>query len=251
MAQLTAIGYRAGVTSLHQIDARGKLVALAALSLAGQNASNWALAGLSIAAAVAIFTARLSPMAMLRELRFFFILLALVLLARGLFTPGTPVVTVSGVSLTLQGLADGGRICWRLLLVVVLAMVFVTTTRSSKIRSAVAWVLKPVPGIHEGKVATMIGLLIRFLPVIFNEVSETSLAQRTRGSERMKNPVRRTVRLLSPVMRRTFLRADQHTLAMVARGYCETSTPKPNAMSRSDRGFLVFMLAFSVAMALL
>jgi biotin transport system permease protein len=251
MAQLTGLGYRPGETRLHRIDGRGKLAALVALSLAGLNASPWALGALSIAAVAAISTARLSLGTILRELRYFFILLALILLARGLFTPGAPVVTAAGFSLSLEGLADGGRICWRLLLVVVLGMVFVSTTRSSEIRSAIAWVLKPVPGIPEGQVATMIGLLIRFLPVIFAEVSETSLAQRARGSERQKNPVRRTVRLLSPVMRRTFLRADQLTLAMVSRGYCETSPPMPIAMSRSDRGFLVVTLAFAAAMALI
>jgi energy-coupling factor transporter transmembrane protein EcfT len=54
------------------------------------------------------------------------------------------------------------------------------------------------------RIATMMSLTTRFVPVILNQANETAEAQRARGVENRKNPVYRLIRLGIPLIRRTF-----------------------------------------------
>jgi biotin transport system permease protein len=74
----------------------------------------------------------------------------------------------------------------------------------------------------------MIGLIMRFVPVILDQAKETSKAQRVRGVENRKNPVYRLIKLAIPLIRRTFESADKLAVAMEARCYSE---------NRTDQGF--------------
>jgi energy-coupling factor transporter transmembrane protein EcfT len=69
------------------------------------------------------------------------------------------------------------------------------------------------------KVATMIGLLVRFIPVIMSQSHEISQALQARAVENHKNPVRRFTSLCMPLLRKTFITADRLALAMEARCY--------------------------------
>ncbi|RLB95512.1 MAG: hypothetical protein DRH50_04015 [Deltaproteobacteria bacterium] len=66
--------------------------------------------------------------------------------------------------------------------------------------------------------------MVRFLPVIIDQVKESADAQRARGVENRKNPVYRLGKLGIPIMRRTFERADKLAVAMEARCYSENRT---------------------------
>jgi energy-coupling factor transporter transmembrane protein EcfT len=85
-------------------------------------------------------------------------------------------------------------VCWRLLLVVSMGVLLMATTRTADIRAALVWFLKPVPFVDERMAATMVGLVVRFLPVILLQAAEISDAQRARGIERRRNPVVRLMR---------------------------------------------------------
>ena len=70
----------------------------------------------------------------------------------------------------------------------------------------------------------MLGLVVRFLPVILFQASEIADAQRARGIERRKNPLIRLMKFTVPLFRRVFLSADELTAAMQARCYSEQRT---------------------------
>ena len=70
----------------------------------------------------------------------------------------------------------------------------------------------------------MLGLVVRFLPVILFQAGEIADAQRARGIERRKNPLIRLMRFTIPLFRRVFLSADELTAAMQARCYSEHRT---------------------------
>ncbi len=124
----------------------------------------------------------------------------------------------------MPGLAAAGLVCWRLAFVMLLGLVFLATTRPVEIKSAVQWFLKPVPLIPEKKVAAMMGLILRFIPVILDQARETAAAQKARGIENRKNPVYRLIKLGFPLMHRTFECADNLALAMEARCFTENRT---------------------------
>jgi energy-coupling factor transporter transmembrane protein EcfT len=125
-------------------------------------------------------------------------------------------------------------VCWRLLLVVSMGVLLMATTRTADIRAALVWFLKPVPFVDERMAATMVGLVVRFLPVILLQAAEISDAQRARGIERRRNPVVRLMRFTIPLFRRVFLSADELAVAMQARCYNEHRTLRELAFTRHD-----------------
>ena len=133
----------------------------------------------------------------------------LVFIARALSTSGSPIFTFKAISVTREGIYVGAIICWRLVLVIMIGLSMVATTRSSEIRAAVEWFLRPFPFIPEKRVSIMMSLIMRFIPVIFDQAKVTVDAQRARGIENRKNPMYRLKKLALPLMRRTFERADK------------------------------------------
>jgi energy-coupling factor transporter transmembrane protein EcfT len=116
------------------------------------------------------------------------------------------------------------KICWRLLLVVLMGLLVMATTRTAHIRAALVWYLRPVPLIDEKMAATMVGLVVRFLPQILFQAAEISDAQRARCADRCKNPLLRLKRFAIPLFRQVFTRADELVAAMQARCYSESRT---------------------------
>jgi energy-coupling factor transporter transmembrane protein EcfT len=139
-------------------------------------------------------------------------------------TPGMTVFQLKFIAVSKEGLLAGALICWQMAAIVVLGFVFVTTTRTSEIKAGVEWFLAPVPLIPEKRVATMISLLVRFLPVVLGQAKETLDAQRARGIENRKNPIYRLTKLSVPLMRRVFESAENLAVAMEARCYSENRT---------------------------
>ena len=80
----------------------------------------------------------------------------------------------------------------------------------------------------------MMSLILRFVPVIFDQAKETNDAQRARGVENRKNPIYRMRKLAIPLIRSTFERADKLAVAMEARCYSENRTDPALSSSRRD-----------------
>ncbi|MEE8553507.1 MAG: energy-coupling factor transporter transmembrane component T [Desulfobacterales bacterium] len=224
MAELTAFSFRPGASLLHELDVRFKLVFLVLISLASLKAALLALCVLTFVLIGVIIDIRLPIKVILKELRYFLILLLFVFIARALTTPGSPLIQFKAVSVTREGVHGGIIVCWRLLIIIMMGLSFVSTTRPSEIKAAVQWFLNPFPFIPAKRIATMMSLIIRFMPVILDQAKETADAQRARGVGNRKNPVYRLKKLVIPLMRRTFENADKLAVAMEARCYSENRT---------------------------
>ncbi len=84
------------------------------------------------------------------------------------------------------------------------------------------------------RVATMLSLVARFMPVIVEQAARTSDAQRARAGENRRNPIRRLTAFGIPLMRRTFETAEHLAVAMEARCYSETRTDPDLTTGRKD-----------------
>lgn len=230
----TTMGFRPGRSVLHRLDARFKLVSLAMVSIVTLRADFWGLAGLTVLGLAAIRHIGIPLRSILGEMRYFAVLLLLVFIARALSTPGTALTSLIGITVTREGVTDGGLVCWRLACVVLAGLIFIAATRPSEIRGAVIWVLAPVPWIPERRAGTMISLLVRFIPMILNQARETADAQRARCIECRKNPVVRLVKLTVALLRRIFEDADRLVIAMEARCYSEDRTGPSFSATRLD-----------------
>jgi len=212
-------GYQPGRTVVHRIDARIKLAALALFSMVSLQVGLPAL-GLALGAAMVLLAAaRCAPLDCLRGLKWYLVLLGCIIAARALTTPGDPVPILPWLPASRQGLEAGLVLAGRLLVIALFGLSVTITTRPSHIRAAVEWYLRPIPFIPHQQVATMIGLLVRFIPVILAQSAELDDALRARAIEQRRNPLRRITHLGMPLLRRTFVTADRLASAMEARCY--------------------------------
>jgi len=231
---LSLFAYRGGGSLLHRVDVRFKLLCVVSVSLAGIHASAGGLLLLSAFFLLLWLDAFLRSAVRLKSLRWALLLLALVVLARALSEPGETLAAVGGVSVTREGLYAGLLVSWRLLLIILTGVILSATTRTVEIRAGVQWLLSPFPRVPAARVATMMGLILRFVPMIFQLAAEIAAAQRARGIERRRDPVYRLRMAAMPLLRKSFERADRLALAMQARGFSEQRPPIELSISRVD-----------------
>lgn len=242
MADLNVFSYRPGRSRLHRLDARVKLLAVMLLSLLSLGAGSVPLSVISILLTVLAADCGLSLLRLARELKYFFLLLLLVFVARSLSTPGEVIWQWHVISMTREGLVAGVLVCWRLGTVIVAGLLLVISTRTAHITGAVRWYFRPVPFINETRLALMMGLVVRFIPGLLLRAGETADAQRARCVENRKNPVYRLRVLVIPLLRNTFLEAEQLVQAMEARGYTGRRTEPEFSMHPGDWIALIFLL---------
>lgn len=216
MGELTAIGFNPGRSLLHRLDPRTKQALLMGLSLMSLWGNLSFLVLFTFMILFCLRSAGVSLRQLIREIRYFLFLLGFIFALRTLTFPAgwIPAIPADAAAAALI-------VCWRLLMVVCMGVLLMATTRSADIRAALVWFLRPIPGVDEKMAATMVGLLVRFVPLILLQAAEIGDAQRARGIERRKNPLTRLMRFTIPLFRRVFLSADELVAAMQARCYNE------------------------------
>lgn len=229
MGELTAIGFKPGSSPLHRLDPRTKQLVLMALSVTTLWADVPFLAVNSMVMTVLFHSAHLHARRLFQEIRYFLFFLFFVFVVRAVSFSDQlfPVITPNEA-------AEALTVCWRLLLIVFMGVLLMSTTRTADIRAALIWGMKPVPFVNERMAATMVGLVVRFLPLILFQANEIGDAMRARGIERRRNPLIRLVKFTTTLFRRVFLRADELVDTMQARCYSEHRTLPELSFSRND-----------------
>ena len=143
-------------------------------------------------------------------------------------------LSMGTVVVSREGVRDGLQVCLRLILVFLMGSMLAASTRPADVKAGVQWLLDPLPFIPAERVGTMLGLIVRFIPLIFEEVSRTLDAQRARAVENRRNPVYRMVMFGIPLLRRVLETSDRLALAMEARGYSESRTGPELRAGRRD-----------------
>ncbi len=211
--------FQPGASPLHRLDVRVKLAALLAVSLTSLQLGHAALALALSALLLLLARAGWPPLSTLVALRWYLLLLAIVVCSQALTTAGEPLLPISWLPASRQGLEVGLLSAGRLLLVALAGLLLTVTSRPAALRAAVEWLLRPIPLVPHRQAATMVGLLVRFIPVILSQAAELKEALRARAIEESRRPLRRLTALGLPLLRRTFLTADRLTAAMEARCY--------------------------------
>lgn len=194
------------------------------LSLGSLNSGFQGLFLTTILVGFFINEARISIRNITKELKLFPWFLLFIFIARSLSTEGEVILNIYGISATREGCLLGMQVSWRLVVVILLSLGVISTTTTAEIKAAVEFYFVRVPFIPEKRLSTMLGLLLRFIPIIMNQIQETLDAQKARGIEMRRNPVYRLVKLTIPVLRRIFQNGDQLAVAMASRCYTENRT---------------------------
>lgn len=234
MAELTFVRYRPGTSLLHRLDVRIKLFALILLALSMTRADLLDLSVMGVVIASGFVSARPMVYKFSPGLLWWLGFIGLVFAARALTTGGTPILRLGFLTLTREGVYTGIQIAGRLAMIGLLGLLLVVTTRSMEIKAGIHWLLRPIPGLPAGRVATMLGLVLRFIPMIFEQSRKTSSAAKARCIEQRLNPFHRIKYFALPLMRRLFEDTDNLIFAMQARQYSDRRTDPCLSMQPVD-----------------
>ena len=214
-----AFHYFPGNSFLHQWDARCKVLGLLIITLSLLQFKASLFMFNSVMLIGLLILSRLPLIQFLREFRFWAIFLFILFLFQVLFSQGDRLSFLPWLPVSKEGLILGGITVWRLGLILCYATVFTAVTRPKELRDATTWFIQPVPFLSERRIGLMVSLTIRFFSIILDEAEEVRLAHKARLGDQNKNPFRRAKFLALPLLRRSFSRAEDVTLALAARGF--------------------------------
>ena len=245
MAEITFFHYIHRDTVLHCMDGRLNLVCMLLLSLSASFAT--ALHHYLVPFCLLIVALRIAKLpwtALLKEMKFFGLLILIVISINAYTIPGDPIPNLPLPGLSLQGIITGLRLAGRLINIILICVVVTGTTPLRTFGNVIEWFLRPVPFVPETRIATMISLTFVLIPVLFGEFAEMMTAQKARGVELRKNPIKRLYFAVFPFLEQTLRRTDQIVKAMEARGYSEVRTRAVFKSNKSD--WLIFALCLLV-----
>jgi biotin transport system permease protein len=236
MAHLTPFSYRHGTSMLHTLDVRCKFFIICFVSMSMLSASLPAALLYLLILLYFFKSTGLQITDCLAQMKYFILLLIFVFTARALTVDGDIIFSFYKITISRQGLAMGFLVSLKFLLVMLTGLLFAATTKPSHVKHAVQWFLKPVPFIPEKQVAVMISLSLGFMPVILKQFKEVSDARKARCGSLERNPVKNIVGIGLPLLKKTFLSADNIILAMEARCYNDDRT-EPEFMPSGREAF--------------
>lgn len=207
------LGYEPGDTLAHRLDPRTKLAVQLCFAVAAfAHTDPRGLLALTGVTALALASARLSPVSVLWDYRFLLPLLAAAVLFE-LVTLGPPWVDPAAA-------VDPLLASYRTLLIVAVAAGYVRTTPARESRAAVQWAVPGKPGRLLG---AGVGLVFRFLPLLRRDLAAIRDAETARlGDQR---PTRERLATVGAAgLRRAFERADRLATALSARCFSWNAT---------------------------
>lgn len=225
MAGVTFFHYIHKDTVLHAMDGRLKLLCLLLLSLSASFATEFHHYAVPLLVlGFALLVARLPITALLRDMKFFGLIILIVMLVNAFNTPGDPISNFPIANITAQGVATGLRFAGRLIIILLASTVITGTTSLMTFKDVIEWYLRPIPFVPAARIATMINLTFALIPVIFDNYAEMMSAQNSRCVALRKNPIRRMRFLAFPLLSQTLRKADEIVYAMESRCYSEVRT---------------------------
>ncbi len=152
--------------------------------------------------------------------------LLLITVAFNLFlTPGTPLVHIWKLTITVEGLKMALTMAIRLTLLIIGSSVMTLTTTPNNLTDGMEKMMRPlkvlkVP-VHE--VAMMMSIALRFIPILLEETDKIMKAQMARGADFESGNLFRRAKALVPILVPLFIsafrRANDLAMAMEARCY--------------------------------
>jgi len=208
-----SLRYFAGDTPVHRLDPRTKLFVQAAVAVAAfAHTTPQGLAVLTAIVGGVCWLAATPILPSLRTYRAFLPFLVAGPLVEGA-TPGAPwFVPADAVTPALAS--------YRVILLLLVSTAYIRTTRVRESRVAIQWLLPGRAGVVLG---AGVGFVLRFLPVLRDDLSTIRSAMDARlGSERS---LRERIRLIGVTgLRRVFARADRFALALQVRCFAWNPT---------------------------
>lgn len=249
MAGRLIFHFTPGDSALHRWDARCKFAGLLVISIGLLYMDVPGLSLFSAAFAVSLPLSRLPWKEFFKDLRLWGLFLLFIFCLQAVSLSGREPSVLPWLTVTKPGLVLAFLSCWRLALILCYATLFTAVTRPHDLQDALVWIMKPFPFLPARRIALMVSLTLRFLPLIMDHGEEVRLAGRSRLAHQRRNLLERIKYFALPLFRKSLLRADQMALALAARGYDEDLPARMGGIPARHLFGLAFLAALVVFLA--
>lgn len=228
-------------TPIHRMDTRVKLFLLVVFMVAiflpyGNRVdvvypyamSLVVLGGIFVLLMIGLLISRISFGSLMKSMSFLWVLLFVVVILNFFFwkaPDGTSNFEVGKEKITSATFLFIGYIIARIFLMVILSLMFASTTKPMDMTFALEWYLTPLRWLHVPTAAfsMTMSLALRFIPVLASEAKTIFKAQAARGLDysngKAKDRIKAIVSLLIPLITTSFHHASELAYALEARGY--------------------------------
>ncbi len=254
MKKMTLGQYLPGDSLIHRLDPRTKLIGCMAVIITILVNDHWlGLCIITLFIAMIIIMAKIDVRAVLRGVKWLWLLLTLTFFFQAILTEGDPLFHLGPMIFSQEGLSLGIITVLRLLILYLSSTILTMTTSSMKLAGGMEALLSPLSylRIPVYQLAMLINVSLRFIPTIIEEAETISRAQKSRGapfnSPKRSIQLRAALAVLIPLIAASLQRATDLAAAMESR--CYTGGANQSRLKNLHYGtndFMAFMLIVMV-----
>ncbi len=195
-----------------------------------------------------VFLSALPPLQVLSGLRSIMVILAITALVQLLFAPGKVIWKFGPIEITNAGLTNGLFYSLRIILLTLIISLLTLTTPPTELLKGFSTLMSPLRlfRLPVDRIAMVLTLSFRFLPVLLERAEEISISQLSRGANLdSKKPMRRArslFPLILPLFVACFREAESLSVAMASRCYGEGRKRTSYRVTRLRAGDLLAIL---------
>ena len=213
-------------SEIHKLDPRVKIVATLLFIISLFIADNFI--GYVIAAAFLGLEIHMSHVPfrfIMRGMKTIVLLLLITVIFNLFLTPGTPLIHIWKLTITIEGLTLASMMAVRLIFLIIGSSVMTLTTTPNHLTDGLESLMNPMKKIHVPvhEISMMMSIALRFIPILLEETDKIMKAQMARGADFESGSIikraKNLVPLLVPLFISAFRRANDLAMAMEARCY--------------------------------
>lgn len=246
---------------IHRLDPRVKLVATMLFIASLFIVDNWI--GYLLGGGFLFGIIKLSKVLfrfMVKGMKSLVMLLLIALIFNLFLTPGEPLLSFWGLSITKEGVIQASMMTIRLVFLIIGSSIMTLTTTPNHLTDGLEKLLSPLKIFHVPvhETAMMMSIALRFIPILLEETDKIMKAQMARGADfesgSLVRKVRAMVPLLVPLFLSAFRRANDLAMAMEARCYRggeHRTKMKPLVYRKEDRiAYLILAVYLTASICL-
>lgn len=218
--------YIPGHSFLYELDPRLKIINVVIWTfLIFFYSTGWQLLAFSCLIALILIAGRIHLLSIIKSLKVVMVILVVTFLLQALLTPGKVILDWGFLTVTDSGLSNAILYSGRILVLVVLLSALTATTPAMKLADGMESLLSPLRllRVPVDKVATLVSIILMFLPNILENGRMLIKAQAAKGADfesgNLPRRLKNLVLLLVPLFVKVFHQADALATAMYARCY--------------------------------
>lgn len=247
MDEVTLFHYKDLDTPVHRFSPLLKIVLSLLLSFEIFYSKFIGLILLSVFIFILLKISKISIVSVLRQIKLFFILLAIIFISKSISNEGNILLKISYLKITDLGVIKGIIQSWKFLLIILTSLILTETSLQNEFKASIYYLLKPVPFLNHRKISDVAGIAFSLIPKVFDIYKNTSNALHSRNYKMRKNIFVKIKYRILPMSVNSLLMCNNLADAYIARNYSDNTNIKiPIKIQDFPIFFVLILLLISI-----